>query len=75
MGIRGQSNVWETLRMPFSPHELGEKVYLAVVEEGDAGVRSAYGANYDRGAAVKVRYYPFELLPCQSKQSRRPMAP
>lgn len=49
---------WEELR----PHSTGTYVNFLVQEEGEARVRDAYGANYDRLARLKARYDPDNLL-------------
>ena len=54
---------------PFASHG----VYVNDLgEEGDDRVRAAYGANYDRLAAVKAIYDPANTF--QSNQNIRPTA-
>jgi len=49
---------WEAL----SPHSMGTYVNFLTEEADDQRVRAAYGANYDRLAALKSRYDPENVL-------------
>jgi FAD/FMN-containing dehydrogenase len=49
---------WEELR----PHSTGTYVNFLTQEDGDDRVRAAYGANYDRLAALKARFDPDNVL-------------
>jgi hypothetical protein len=57
--VRWSRGLWEAAR-PFSPGS----VYVNFIgaDEGEDRVRAAYGANYDRLAAIKATYDPDNLL-------------
>jgi FAD/FMN-containing dehydrogenase len=49
---------WETLH----PHSAGGAYVNMMMEEGQERVRAAYGANYERLAAIKATYDPTNLF-------------
>ena len=57
--VRWSRGLWEAAR-PFSPGS----VYVNFIgaDEGEDRVRAAYGANYDRLAAIKAKYDPDNLF-------------
>jgi FAD/FMN-containing dehydrogenase len=59
---------WEALH----PHSAGGAYVNMMMEEGQERVRSSYGANYDRLAAVKAAYDPGNLF--RMNQNIRPSA-
>jgi FAD/FMN-containing dehydrogenase len=54
------------------PHSAGGAYVNMMMEEGQERVRAAYGANYDRLAAIKAEYDPTNLF--RLNQNIRPRA-